>query len=329
MDQGHVESQNKMKMSIQLKSLAAILLPVFISCNGKEKGFDASGNFEADEVIVSAQQSGQLLTFNVHEGDTFREGDVVGQIDVTVQQLQKEQTEASIASLGKKTGTASDEILSVKKQLDVLASQLKYLEKERQRTRNLVEGDALPRKKLDDINAQIDQLEKQMAATRSQINVYTSRTATQNRSILSEQAPLEKQASQIQAQINKGRVVNPINGTVLTSYALKGEMATIGKPLYKIANTDTIYLKAWITGNQLAGIKPGQAVTVRIDSGNKNFKTYPGTISWISSKSEFTPKTIQTRDERSNLVYAIKVRVKNDGYLKIGMYGEVLFDQRK
>jgi HlyD family secretion protein len=155
------------------------------------------------------------------------------------------------------------------------------------------------------------------------LNTYNINT--QNRSILSEKAPMEKAAAQLQEQINKGQVINPINGTVLTNYALQGEMQTVGKPLYKIANTETLDLKAYVTGVQLPQIKVGQQVTVRIDDGKEGYKEYAGTITWISSKSEFTPKTIQTKDERANLVYAIKVNVKNDGYLKIGMYGEVLF----
>ncbi|HEY4155881.1 MAG TPA: HlyD family efflux transporter periplasmic adaptor subunit, partial [Puia sp.] len=186
--------------------------------------------------------------------------------------------------------------------------------------------DAAPAKQLDDINTQIEQLQKQIAVSHQQINLDNSNTAAQNRSILSEKGPLEKTVRQFQEQISKGQIVNPITGVVLTSYALKGEMAIIGKPLYKIANTDTLYLRAYITGDQLPGIKLGQAVQVRIDQGEKKYKRYPGTIEWISDKSEFTPKTIQTKEERANLVYAVKVRVKNDGFLKIGMYGEVLLD---
>ena len=298
---------------------------IMASCNGNKVNYDAAGNFEADEVIVSAQQNGQLLSFSVHEGDVLKEGAVVGQIDMTVQQLQKEQTEATISSLREKTSSASDQVNVVKKQLAAQQTQLDNLYRERERSRNLVKADAAPRKQLDDITAQIDQLRKQMAVTRQQISLYQSNTATQNRSILSEKAPLEKAAAQLQAQINKGQIVNPITGTVLTRYMLKGEMAVVGKPLYKIADTDTLFLKAYITGAQLPLVKTGQQVQVRIDQTKKKYKTYTGTIVWISDKSEFTPKTIQTKDERANLVYAIKVSVKNDDYLKIGMYGEVLF----
>ncbi len=301
---------------------------VFASCNGNKINYNASGNFEADEVIVSAQQTGQLLSFSVNEGDLLKEGAIVGQIDMSVQQLQKEQTEASIASLKQKTGSAINQVNVAKKQLSSQQTQLDNLYREKERSQNLVKADAAPRKQLDDINAQIDQLQKQMAVTREQINLYQSNTATQNRSILSEKAPLEKAAQQLQVQIDRGQIVNPITGKVLTSYALKGEMAVLGKPLYKIANTDTLFLRAYITGNQLSSIKTGQEVQVRVDQGEKEYKSYPGTIVWISEKSEFTPKTIQTKEERANLVYAIKVRVKNDGYLKIGMYSEVFFNNK-
>lgn len=295
------------------------------ACNNNKISYDASGNFEADEVMVSAQQNGQLLSFSVHEGDQLKKGDVVGQIDMTVQRLQKEQTEATINALQQKTGSAAEQVKVAQAQLAAQQIQLDNLYHERERSQNLVKADAAPQKQVDDMNAQINQLQKQMAVTREQINLYHSNTATQNRSILSEKAPLEKAAQQLQAQIDKGQIVNPVAGTVLTNYALQGEMAAVGKPLYKIANTDTLLLRAYITGNQLPVIKTGQQVQVRVDQGEKKYKSYAGTILWISDKSEFTPKTIQTKEERANLVYAIKVSVKNDGYLKIGMYGEVLF----
>ncbi len=308
-----------------ISAIGYLSLIAFISCNANKIDFDASGNFEANEVIVSAQQDGELLSFNVNEGDSLREGAVVGQIDVTIPKLQKEQTEATIAALKEKISSPAQQTDVVRKQLAVLETQLANLDYERERTQKLVKADAAPAKQLDDINAEIDQMQKQIAVSRQQINLYNSNTATQNKSILSEKLPLEKKAQQFQEQIDKGEVVNPITGIVLTRYALKGEMAVVGKPLYKIANTDTLTLRAYITGEQLPQVKLGQEVKVRIDQGNKKYKPYPGSIIWISDKSEFTPKTIQTKDERANLVYAIKVSVKNDGYLKIGMYGEVVF----
>ncbi|WP_069659433.1 HlyD family secretion protein [Arcticibacter eurypsychrophilus] len=296
---------------------------ILISCSN-EHDYVASGNFESDEVIVSAQQNGLLESFNIKEGSMLKKDSLVGQIDVTLVKLQKEQTEATIHSLQEKTSNPVEQAKVVKRQLLVQQSQLNQQQRERLRTKNLVEADAATQKQLDDLDAGIDQLQKQIGVTHQQLKLYNSNTSTQNRSILSEKAPLEVGARQYQEQIDKGQVINPINGTVLTTYILKGELAVIGKPLYKIANVDTLYLKAYITGDLLSGIKPGQQVQVRIDQGDKGYKNYSGVISWISDKSEFTPKTIQTKNERANLVYALKVRVKNDGYLKIGMYGEVI-----
>ncbi|HEX7754559.1 MAG TPA: HlyD family efflux transporter periplasmic adaptor subunit [Niabella sp.] len=303
---------------------AALLLH---ACRQKED-FDASGNFEADEVIVSAQQNGTLISYSVQEGAILKAGDKVGQLDVRAVELQKEQVEASIQALSQKTASTNDQSELVRRQLAVQEAQLAQQLRERSRTENLVKADAATQKQLDDMNAAIDQLKKQIAVTRQQLTLNTYNTHTQNRSILSEKSPLEKNAAQIQEQINKGQVINPVTGTVLANYALQGEMQVTGKPLYKIANTDTLDLRAYITGTQLPQIKLGQQVKVRIDQGKKAYKEYAGTIIWISGKSEFSPKTIQTKDERANLVYAIKVRVKNDGYLKIGMYGEVIWSKQ-
>jgi len=303
---------------------ALVSLLIFISCE-KKNDYDASGNFEADEVIVSAQQNGEILSFAINEGDLLKAGQPVGQIDVTLSSLQKQQAEATISAIKKKTNTPAEQNEMVRKQLGVQQARHDQLVRERTRTENLVKADAATQKQLDDINAAIDQLGKEMAATNQQIKLNLSNNATQNRSILSETEPLEVTAKQFQEQIDRGQIVNPIAGTVLTKYALTGEVAAIGKPLYKIANTDTLTLKAYVTADKLSQIKSGQQVAVRIDQGKKEYKNYPGKITWISAKSEFTPKTIQTKNERANLVYAIKIRVKNDGFLKIGMYGETLF----
>jgi HlyD family secretion protein len=313
---------NKMKSFLGVLAIIAIL---FNSCNKKDI-FDASGNFESDEVIVSAEQSGKLLSFSVSEGDTLSKGEVVGQIDVNNIALQKQQMQANIEALNEKTSNPVPQTELVKRQLAVQQSQLEYLQKERARTEKLVKADAATGKQLDDLDAQIDQTQKQMAATQQQMKLDQSNTATQNRSVMSEKGALEKAAAMYQDQINKGRIVNPITGTVLTKYALEGEVTSMGKALYKIANLDTLILRAYITGSQLTSVKLGQNVKVFRDEGTKQYKEYPGQISWISDKSEFTPKTIQTKDERANLVYAIKIRVKNDGYLKLGMYGEVKFN---
>jgi len=305
--------------------LFASTLLLLNACKSKFNS-DASGMFEAEEVIVSAEQNGRILSFNVNEGDTLNQGIAIGHIDITSDKLKAEQIESSIEALNQKTMDPSAQIAFYQKQMDAQATQLKQLEKERIRVENLLKADAATTKQLDDINNSIEQIKKQIAVTNQQMEMNVTVTKTQNRSIISEQEPLRKSAAQINNQISKGDIITPIKGTVLAKYANSGEMAMMGKPLFKIANMDTMTLRAYITGDQLGQIKNGQPVTVLIDQGKDEFKNYKGTISWISSKAEFTPKTIQTKDERANLVYAIKIRVKNDGFLKIGMYGEVRFN---
>ncbi len=309
-----------MKKITLITALAAL-----IACNHKNN-FDASGNFIADEVIVSAQQNGQLISYNVQEGQTLTEGQKVGQINTEVLQLQKQQVEATIATLKNKTLNPDDQAALIRSQYEVQKAQLEQQQHELSRVKQLVAGGAATQKQLDDLTAAVSQLQKQLAVTQNQLKASLTNINTQNNSILSQEVPLQKNAETVQAQINQGEIINPTTGTVLVNYALKGEMQTYGKPLYKIANTDTLTLKAYITGNQLPQVKLGQAVTVHTDAAEGEQHTYKGEITYIASKAEFTPKTIQTKDERANLVYAIKVKVKNDGYLKIGMYGEVLFN---
>jgi HlyD family secretion protein len=279
-------------------------------------------------VIVSAEQTGKILSFNVNEGQTIPKENVVGIIDAENLSLQKEQIQASIQALHDKTSDVLPQIKLLQEQLAVQQSQLSNLQHERTRIENLLKQDAATGKQLDDINSQIDVLQRQMDVTRQQINVQRTNTNTQNRSVLSEKKPLEKRVEQLSEQIGKAQIINPVNGTVITKYAEAGEVTSAGKALYKIANLDTLTLRAYITGTQLPQIKLNQIVKVMIDSGAKAYREYPGVITWIADKAEFTPKTIQTKEERANLVYAIKVRVKNDGYLKIGMYGEVMFSSK-
>ena len=309
-----------MKKITLITALAAL-----IACNHKNN-FDASGNFIADEVIVSAQQNGQLISYNVQEGQTLTEGQKVGQINTEVLQLQKQQVEATIATLKNKTLNPDDQAALIRSQYEVQKAQLEQQQHELSRVKQLVAGGAATQKQLDDLTAVVSQLQKQLAVTQNQLKASLTNINTQNNSILSQEVPLQKNAEAVQAQINQGEIINPITGTVLVNYALKGEIQTYGKPLYKIANTDTLTLKAYITGNQLPQVKLGQQVTVHTDAAEGGQHTYKGEITYIASKAEFTPKTIQTKDERANLVYAIKVKVKNDGYIKIGMYGEVLFN---
>jgi HlyD family secretion protein len=296
---------------------------ILFSCHSNENQFDASGTFEADEVIVSAQFNGQLLSFDINEGDTLSKGKMVGYIDSTEVLLQKEQVQASIQSLNQKTYNVQPQVKLLKDQLAVQQTQLNQLLKDQLRFEKMLKDGAVTQRQVDDINTQVDATKKQMLVTQQQINVQLSNTGTQNSSILSEKNPLQKQVAQLSEQLSKANIVNPISGTVLTKYAQAGEVTSAGKALYKIADLSYLNLRAYITGAQLSTVKLNQAVKVFIDSGANNYREYPGTVIWISDKAEFTPKTIQTKDERANLVYAIKVRVKNDGYLKIGMYGEV------
>ena len=311
-------------MKFQFTSLIVVAVTL-AACNGNGNGHDASGTFEADEVIVSASANGKILSFNVEEGSALAKDSVVGTIDPTNLSLQKEQVEATIQSLGEQTVNVEPQVKLLEQQLAVQQSQLDNLLHEKTRLENLVKQDAATGKQLDDMNSQIDVLKKQMSVTQQQINVQKNNVSIQNRSILSQGKPLEKQAAQIEDLLMKTNIRNPIEGTVLAKYAEAGEITSIGKALYKIADLSYLNLRAYITGEQLPAVKLGQQVKVFIDDGKKNYKQYDGTITWISDKAEFTPKTIQTKEERANLVYAIKVKVKNDGYLKIGMYGEVGF----
>jgi len=300
----------------------------FQGCKSNENEHDASGTFEVDEVIVSSQIGGQLLSFKVDEGDTLTKGQTVGVIDSTNLSLQKQQVEASIHSLSQKTSNVEPQVRLLQNQLAVQQSQMNNLLHERKRLENLLKADAATPKQLDDMDAQIDVLRRQMAMTEQQIAVQRNNVSTQNRSVLSEAAPLRKQASQIGEQLTKAYIVNPINGTVITRYVEEGEYTSPGKALYKIADLSTLTLRAYVTGTQLPQIKLGQQVQVLIDSGENKYRKYPGTLTWISDKAEFTPKTIQTKEERANLVYAVKIKVRNDGYLKIGMYGEVMLNPK-
>ena len=308
--------------------MKGFFIPVFFlallpACGSPKESFDATGSFEADEVVVSSQVSGQLVSFTINEGDSLAQGGVVGTVDSTSLTLQKAQVTATIQSLSQKTVNVNPQIQLLQNQLAVQQAQLQSLLHERERTERLVKADAATGKQLDDINAQIDVIHRQMNVTQQQMAVQRTNTAAQNRSILSESGPLQKQAAQVQEQLSKTKIVNPIDGVVLTKYAEQGEVTAPGKALYTIANLSTLTLRAYVTGSQLSQLKLGQPVKVLVDNGTSGYRTYNGTITWLSDKAEFTPKTIQTKEERANLVYAVKIRVKNDGYLKIGMYGEV------
>lgn len=313
---------------------------LMLSCDNNGNEFDATGTFEADEVIISAEAAGKLTQFSVREGVQLEAGKTVGTINCSNLALQKEQAEASMEALQQKTNSAAPQILIYEQQIatqksniEVLRKQLAVQEREQQRVENLVKADAVPSKQLDDINGAIDVLKQQIAAAESQIEVLQKQikaqqeaVAIQNRGILSESDPMRLRVAQVEDQLANCTIVNPLNGTVLTTYAEQNEITAPGKPLYKIADLSALTLRAYITGSQLPQVKLGQAVRVLVDDSEGGYTEHSGTITWIADKAEFTPKTIQTKEERQNLVYAIKVKVPNDGYLKIGMYGEVLFN---
>jgi HlyD family secretion protein len=304
------------------------LLSVFLvaGCNFSGRVSDASGTFEVDEVIVASEVSGKIISLNIEEGSVLAKDSIVGRIDTVPLALQKAQIEATIGALHQKTMDVKPSVKLLKDQIVVQRAQLANDMYEKARTERLIKADAATTKQLDDLNMAIDVLQKQIAVNEQEIRVQETSTGTQNSTVMSEFKPLRKSVAQIDDQLRRTNIVNPINGTVLTKYALAGEETTVGKALYKIGDLSVITLRAYITGTQLAQVKLNQEVQVLVDSTDTKYRTYTGVITWISDKAEFTPKTIQTKDERANLVYAVKIHVKNDGYLKIGMYGEVKFN---
>jgi len=306
-------------------ALIAATILLSISCNTSGMKNDAAGVFEGEEVIVSSEIGGRILKFDIKEGDKLAKDSAYVQVDATNLQLQKDQVTASINALKEKTTDANPQVQLLQNQIIVQQAQLSSQLRDQKRLENLVRDNAATQKQLDDINSAVDVTRKQIDVTKKQIEVQLNASGTQNRSVLSEKEPLQKRAAQLQDQLEKGNVRNPIAGTVLTRYAMAGEVTAPGKALYKIADLNTLILRAYISGTQLPQVKLGQQLNVLVDNGAKDWKTYLGTLTWISDKAEFTPKTIQTKEERANLVYAIKINVPNDGYLKIGMYGEVKF----
>ncbi|MDE3184106.1 MAG: efflux RND transporter periplasmic adaptor subunit [Bacteroidota bacterium] len=312
-------------MKIRLLLYVSLMSAWLFGCNNNNKNFDASGTFEVDEVVVSSEVSGQIKALNIREGSVLSKDSIVGYIDSVPLELQKAQVEATITALREKTVNVKPQVKLLQDQISVLKVQLNDAIHEKERTERLIKADAATQKQLDGLNTQINVIQKQIAVNEQQIKVQESNTSTQNSSILSESKPLQKSIAQIENQLKHTSIKNPINGTVLTKYAMAGEFTTPGKALYSIGDLSVITLRAYVTGTQFAHIKLGQQVKVFVDSTAETYKEYPGIITWISDKAEFTPKTIQTKDERANLVYAIKIQIKNDGLLKIGMYGEVKF----
>ena len=281
---------------------------MMVACGGNEKAYDATGTFEATETTVYAEQSGALLTFSVNEGDHIEAGKEVGLIDTT-------QTWLKIRQLDATKEVYQSQKPDMERQIAATRQQLSKAQQDEQRYRELVADGAAPSKMLDDASSQVKVLQKQLDAQISSLSTST-------RSLDKQTVAANVQIEQLRDMLRKCHIMTPTKGTVLEKYVERGEFVAIGKPLFKIANTEQMFMRAYVTSAQLQNIKIGQQVKVFADYGNGQKKAYDGTISWISSRSEFTPKTILTDDERADLVYAVKVAIKNDGYVKIGMYGE-------
>ena len=324
-----------MKKTLLIASLAIIVA----ACSKKEKEYDATGTFEATEVTLSAEANGQLTLLSADEGQEVARGTVMGYVDKKQLELKKQQLEASLRQLDASrkqlaaTRSSNDSRqLDLEKQLASIRQQIANAQRERQRFSELYKDGAVARKQVDDIVYQISVLEKQLTATEDQIRSNNAAFDDQNRGIsaqiegVSRQADgIEAQIAQIDDQIAKADIVSPIMGTILEKYVESGELVTVGKPLLKLADTQNMFIRAYVTSAQLQQVKVGQKVKVFADYGDNQKHTYDGTVTWISNRSEFTPKTILTDDERADLVYAMKVALKNDGFVKIGMYGEVKF----
>ena len=289
-------------------AIAALLLA---ACGNSEKEYDATGTFEATETTVSAEQNGTLLTFAINEGDEIEAGSEVGLIDTTQTWLKLQQARAT-------KEVYQSQKPDMEKQTSATRQQLAKAQAEQQRYKELVADGAAPSKMLDDATNQVQVLQRQLAAQLSSLSTNTNALSKQ-------MAATEVQIDQLRDQLRKCHIKAPLKGTVLEKYAERGEFVAVGKPLFKMADMEQVYIRAYVTSAQLQSIRTGQQVKVFADYGDGKKQEYDGTVSWISSRSEFTPKTILTDDERADLVYAVKVRVKNDGFIKIGMYGEVKF----
>ena len=300
-----------MKKIIAMAGVALVLN----ACGRKERQYDATGVFEATETTVYAEQTGALLTFNVEEGDTVGQNREVGLIDTTQLWLKMKQAEAM-------KSVYQSQKPEQEKQIAVTRQQLAKAKQDQQRYKELVADGAAPAKMLDDANSQVEVLQRQLDAQLSSLRVNTNALDKQ-------MDATDVQAEQLRDQIRKCHILVPAKGTVIEKYVERGEFVSAGKPLFKMADTENMFIRAYVTSAQLENIKTGQKATVFADYGNGGKKEYKGRVTWISSRSEFTPKTILTDDERADLVYAVKVAIKGDGYVKMGMYGEVLFTSEK
>lgn len=289
-----------------------LLAVMLIGCGKKQGDFDASGTFEATEVLVSSEAAGKILSFQVEEGQDLQAGQMAGYVDSVQLYLKKMQL---LANMNASDSRCAD----IAKQIAATQQQIVTARREKERFEKLVELKAANAKQLDDIDAQLAVLEKQLTAQKSTLE-------NNNRGVTEESAALGIQVAQLDDQLQKCRIVSPISGTVLSKYTEEGELAAVGKPLFKVADVENMFLRAYVVSTQLSRLRLGQEVTVVADYGTDDSRKYKGRVAWISDKAEFTPKTIQTHDERANLVYAVKIALKNDGYIKIGMYGEMKID---
>lgn len=287
------------------------LLALFSACGNGAPKYDATGTFETTEVLVSAEASGRLLYFDIEEGMLLKAGEEVGVVDTVQFYLKKLQLEASIKSV-------EEQRPDILKQVAATKEQISAAQRERNRVANLLKVGAANQKQLDDAEDQLEVLRKQLVAQNSTLS-------NSHQSLTWQSSSVGIQVAQVEDQLKKCHITSPIIGTVLAKYAEAGELTAMGTPLFKVADTEQMYLRAYITSEQLSQVKLGQKVTVFSDYGTDEHKQYPGVVTWISDTSEFTPKTILTKNERANLVYAVKIAVHNDGLLKIGMYGGVEF----
>lgn len=289
------------------------LLALFSACGNGVPKYDATGTFETTEVLVSAEASGRLLYFDIEEGMLLKAGEEVGVVDTVQLYLKKLQLEASIKSV-------EEQRPDILKQVAATKEQISAAQRERNRVANLLKVGAANQKQLDDAEDQLEVLRKQLVAQNSTLS-------NSHQSLTWQSSSVGIQVAQVEDQLKKCHITSPITGTVLAKYAEAGELTAMGTPLFKVADTEQMYLRAYITSEQLSQVKLGQKVTVFSDYGTDEYKQYPGVVTWISDTSEFTPKTILTKNERANLVYAVKIAVHNDGLLKIGMYGGVEFNK--
>jgi HlyD family secretion protein len=309
------QDKNKqlMKSIAFLFSVSGVLL--FFSCGGEQGSYDAMGSFEATELIVSSEAAGKIMQLDVEEGQQLEAGQTVGYVDSMQLYLQK-------MSLLATTEGVRVQRPDIKVQIAALEAQLAGARREYQRVQRLLQANAATTKQLDELETQISVLQHQLEAQQSLLNKSSANITAQS-------SAMEIQVAQLEDRIQKCRIMSPITGTVINKYAEAGELANTGTPLFKLADLNQMYLRAYVTNNQLAGLKLNSEVDVLADAGKGKMKPYKGTVCWISDQAEFTPKTVQTKDERANLVYAIKIAVQNDGYLRIGMYGEVRFRDKQ